>query len=124
MGRASRRLHPGRADPLRPQETQLRHRAGPFLPRCAGGFPAVFSEPPPQGSGLSIFRAPPEGPPPRLLPARGPRASPLRLRGCERAWACVMPSAWVRGISRLPLARQRVMKCGPTPRPGRAPACL
>ncbi|KAJ1140498.1 hypothetical protein NDU88_006849 [Pleurodeles waltl] len=30
------------------------------------------------------------GPPPCLLPARGPRASPLRLRGCERAWACAV----------------------------------
>ncbi|KAJ1153320.1 hypothetical protein NDU88_006081 [Pleurodeles waltl] len=83
MGHASCRLRPCWADPLRPQETRLRPPARPLLPRCASVFPAIFFEPPPQGSGLSIFREPPEVVQSRLRRPRGP----CRLPESDAAWS-------------------------------------
>ncbi|KAJ1125642.1 hypothetical protein NDU88_004066 [Pleurodeles waltl] len=60
VGCVSRRLRTCRADLLRSRERQLCPPARPLLPRRVAVFPAFFNEPPLQGSGLGVFRKPPE----------------------------------------------------------------
>ncbi|KAJ1179832.1 hypothetical protein NDU88_005065 [Pleurodeles waltl] len=90
-------LRPCRADPLRPRETRLRPPTRPSLPSCATVFPAVFYEPPLQGSGLGMFGDPPEL---VVLRLRCPR-SPCRLPESVPA-----QSSWIRQPSFV-LARPR-----------------
>ncbi|KAJ1208859.1 hypothetical protein NDU88_004242 [Pleurodeles waltl] len=56
MGRASRRLRPCQADPLRPWEMRLRPPAKPLLPRHAAVSPAIFLKASPSGTGAQCIQ--------------------------------------------------------------------